>query len=321
MPPLTPRPSGSGSPVRWSVILAVLVLGACGGETDGPEAHRADEAAAGPVLREVPGDFSTIQAALDASADGDTVLVAPGVWRESLTLPPAAVTLASYVVRTGDSTVVAETVVDGGGRDWVVRADSAAGHSRILGITLRNGDDCVRAEARFDFVGGIITDCLDGIAYRAGSGGRLAYSRLFENRDDGVDLQGDLVVLMEHNLIRGNGEDGVEIHFQPYQGPLIRTILRGNTVRGNAQDGIQFIAYAESSSREVLVEGNDITENGMAGIGCMDGGATAEDYRAAVIEETIVFLRNRMEANGRDLSCGYLTTQRVTPGETAPPET
>jgi hypothetical protein len=311
---LTPTLAGRGSPIRWCLVFAVLVLGACGGETEGPEAPLA-ETASGPVLREVPGDFTTIQEALDASADGDTVLVAPGVWRESLSLPPAAVTLASYVVRTGDSSVVAETVIDGGGRDWVVRADSAAGHSRILGLTLRNANDCVRAYARLDFVGGIITDCLDGIAYRAGSGGRLARSRLFENRDDGVDLQGDLVVLMEQNLIRGNGEDGVEMHFHPYRGALVRTVIRGNTIRGNAQDGIQFIAYAEPSSREVLVEGNDVTENGMAGIGCMDGGSTAEDYRSAVIEEVIVFLRNRLSDNGRDMSCGYLTTQRVTPGE------
>ena len=314
MSSLIPPVPGRRSPVLWGMALAVLTLGACGGdEAEGPGAPGA-EAVSGPALREVPGDFSTIQAALDASADGDTVLVAPGVWRESLSLPAAAVTLASYVVRSGDSTVVAETVIDGGGRDWVVRADSAAGHSRILGMTLRNADDCVLAHARLDFVGGIVTDCLDGIAYRAGSGGRLAHSRVFENRDDGVDLQGDLVVLMEHNLIRGNGEDGVEMHFQPYLGALVRTIIRGNTIRGNGQDGIQFIAYAEPSSREVLVEGNDITENGMAGIGCMDGGATAEDYRSAVIEETIVFVRNRMEANGRGLSCGYLTTQRVTPG-------
>ncbi len=315
MPPLTPSMSGPRSPARWSVVPVVLALAACGGDPDErPDQAAPEEAASGPVLREVPGDFATIQAALDASADGDTVLVAPGVWQESLTLPPAAVTLASYVVRTDDSAVVAETVIDGGGRDWAVRGDSAAGHSRILGLTLRNAADCIHLQSRLDFVGGIITACADGVRYLAGSGGRLAHSRIFENRDDGVDLSGDLVALIEQNLIRDNREDGIEMHFQPYTGALVRTVIRGNTIRGNGQDGIQFIAYAAPSAREILVEGNHVLENGMAGIGCMDDEETEEDYRSAIIEETIVFVRNRMESNGRDLSCGYLTTQRVTPG-------
>lgn len=303
-------------------LAIALALTACGGDAEsGSEGAPAEPEASGPVLREVPGDFTTIQAALDVAEDGDTILVAPGVWRESLSLPAAAVTLTSYVALTGDSSVVAETVIDGGGGDRVVRVDSAAGHSRILGLTLRNAEDCIYSHARFDFIGGIITDCDDGIDYQAGSGGRLAHARIFENRDDGLDLDGDLVVLVEHNLIRDNRQDGIEMHFQPYLGALVRTVIRGNMIRGNGEDGIQFVAYAEPSAREILVEGNHILENGMAGVGCMDDEEADEDYRAAVIEETIVFVRNRMESNGRDLSCGYLTTQRVTPGDTSSPET
>ena len=41
----------------------------------------------------VPADHATIQQALDASAPGDVVHVAPGTWREALVVPPHALTL------------------------------------------------------------------------------------------------------------------------------------------------------------------------------------------------------------------------------------
>lgn len=44
------------------------------------------KSAAAEILR-VPGDFATIQGALSASASGDTVIVSPGVFVESVTVP------------------------------------------------------------------------------------------------------------------------------------------------------------------------------------------------------------------------------------------
>src|SRR5258705_12383368 len=41
---------------------------------------RAGNGTLAPVTRRVPADFSTIQAAIDASSDGDTVDVSPGTW-------------------------------------------------------------------------------------------------------------------------------------------------------------------------------------------------------------------------------------------------
>ncbi|MEJ2540660.1 MAG: right-handed parallel beta-helix repeat-containing protein [Gemmatimonadota bacterium] len=307
--PSLPRPT-----LVW--LACATLLAACGGEggdDSPPSSGEEAEVADAPTRRTVPGDFSSIQAALDSAAPGDTILVAPGVWTGSLSMPPVAVTLASTVAVGADSSVVAETVLDGGGGDWVIRFDSAAAQSRILGLTVRNAVDCIYPHAPFDFVGGIITDCEDGIDYQAGSGGRLAHSRIIENRDDGVDLDGDLVVLVEHNLIRDNGEDGIEAHFQPYRGALKRTVIRENVIRGNGEDGIQFIGGTEPTDREVLVEGNRIYENGMAAVGCMDGGETSEDYRAAVMQDVLVFVRNEFEDNGRGLTCGYLTTARRSP--------
>ena len=57
--------------------MAALGCAACGGA--------ADKAANSHVLR-VPGSYATIQAAVDAAHSGDLVLIAPGVYHESVTV-------------------------------------------------------------------------------------------------------------------------------------------------------------------------------------------------------------------------------------------
>jgi hypothetical protein len=267
-----------------------------------------------PERRTVPGDYPTIQEALDAARVGDTILVAPGVWSGPVEMPATPVILASTVLTGADSSVVAETVIDGGGADWVVRIDTLAGHSRILGLTLRNGDDCIRARGSFDFEGGILTDCGTGIAYRPGGGGHVAYSRIFENRDDGVAMLGDHVILLEHNLIRDNGDDGVEMRFEAYRGTLKRLVIRDNTLRGNRGDGVRIIGHTEPSDRAVLLEGNRIVENRGAAIACRSAGAPLDSLgTGAILEEDVTFVGNLLAANGAGLTCGYLSTRRSAP--------
>lgn len=280
-----------------------------GGRPDGaPPAAIVDD---GDAVRRVPEEFATVQAALDVAADGDTVLVAPGTWTESIRMPEAAVTLASRFI-LGDTAAVGRTVIDGGGADWVLRFEATAGYARIIGLTLRNAEDCIYPHAPFDFIAGVVTGCVDGIDYEAGSGGHLAGSRLYGNADDGVDLDGDVAIVIEGNEIRDNAQDGIEMRFQPWTGPVRRTVIRGNVISSNGQDGIQFIGYAEPSAREILVVDNRIIDNGMAGIGCMDRQDTEEDFRAARLAEPITLQGNILEGNQRAISCTGLVN-RVPP--------
>mgnify|MGYP002395914554 CR=1 FL=1 len=298
-------------------------MAACGGgeeETDPAVPLAPDEA---PVRRAVPGDYPSVQEALDAARIGDTIVVAPGVWNGPLEMPAAPVILASTVLTGADSSVVAGTVIDGNGADWVVHFDTISGHSRILGLTLRSAGDCIRASGSFDFEGGILTDCGNGIAYEGEGGGHVAHSRIFENRDDGVEMSGDHAALLEHNLIRDNGDDGVEIRFNGYTGSLKRTVIRDNLLRGNGGDGVRIIGHAEPSNLAILLERNRVIENRGIGIACRGPGPASDADgtagRGAVLEEEVVFVENLLEGNGAGLTCGYLSTRRPSTPES--PET
>ncbi len=83
---------------------------------------------------QVPADFATIQAAIDAAVDGDSVHVAPGIYFESLDFLGKGIAVKATAGPL-------ETIVDAGGVDTVVRFISGEGpDARLRGFTLRNGD-------------------------------------------------------------------------------------------------------------------------------------------------------------------------------------
>jgi hypothetical protein len=87
------------------------------------------------VTIDVPGDFPTIQAAIDAAATGDVVLVAPGTYVESIDFLGKAIE-----VRSSSGPEV--TVIDGtGAAVSVVSAVSGEGDDTLLdGFTITNGE-------------------------------------------------------------------------------------------------------------------------------------------------------------------------------------
>jgi len=54
------------------------------------------------AVRRVPQDFSTIQAAINAAQNGDTVLVSRGTYTGGLTISGKTITLASNYINTSD---------------------------------------------------------------------------------------------------------------------------------------------------------------------------------------------------------------------------
>ncbi len=58
----------------------------------------------------VPADYSTVQAAVDAAKDGNTVLVAPGTYRENIDVLNKSITITSGATDASEAT---ETILEG----------------------------------------------------------------------------------------------------------------------------------------------------------------------------------------------------------------
>jgi predicted outer membrane repeat protein len=88
----------------------------------------------------VPGDYSTIQGGINASLDGETVLVQPGVYYENITFLGKNVTVASLYLTTQDTTYISQTVIDGGQLNSVVIFEGGEDSTSVLlGFTITNG--------------------------------------------------------------------------------------------------------------------------------------------------------------------------------------
>ena len=95
-----------------------------------------------PTLRRVPEDFDTIQVAVDVSASGDTVLVAPGVYPGVVNFNGRDIILASHFINNRDDTFIDSTVLEGteGGRSVALFRNGESRGARLIGFTLQNAN-------------------------------------------------------------------------------------------------------------------------------------------------------------------------------------
>jgi len=251
----------------------------------------------------VPGDFSSIQAAHDAASSGDTILVAPGTYVGQITITKA-ITLASHYLPTGDESFIATTILDGGGAAFVIEIPSSAEDgSTIQGFTIQNADDGITPRADFNLLNCLVRDTSDGVDYEDGSGGLVQFCTFELNSDDGLDLDNDVHLVIADNIIGNNGDDGIEIRMQSYNGPTLNITITRNEIYGNGEDGIQLIHYDVPTDRFFEITHNYIYDNADAGIGMMDGATTNEDFRAADIPETIYVFNNTFANNSHVIPC------------------
>ena len=260
----------------------------------------------------VPADHRRIQQAIDVASDGDTVLVAPGIYREQLRLEGKQITLASQFLVSRAIREIERTVLDGSvsgkakstrGNTLITVAGDVGAGTRIVGFTIKNGDDGINCAANIEIAHNRFINNGDAIDYEGGGG--VCRSNTFDkNGDDAVDLDGASEAIIEDNVIRNTGDDGIEIRLHKYSGRTLNIVIRRNQIIGSGEDGIQIIDYPDMSNRIIRIERNVIVQTKMAAIGCMADGKTGENYEAADIPERIEVINNTLLHNHYGITGG-----------------
>jgi len=88
----------------------------------------------------VPDDYPTIQEAINASWDTDTILVRPGTYYECINFGGRSIVLGSLFLTTGDTSYISSTIIDGDSLGTVVTFSGGEDSTTVItGFTITNG--------------------------------------------------------------------------------------------------------------------------------------------------------------------------------------
>jgi len=202
---------------------------------------------------EVPKDYPTIQAAIDAAVNGDTVLVAPGTYVENIDFKGKAITVSS----SGGTTV---TVIDGNQFGSVVTFENSEGLNTVLqGFTLSNGigNDNYFPGCCNSVGGGIFCISSSPTITHNTISGNYAHSA------GGIFCYDYSSPIIANNIISGNSAMVVAagIYCRDNSSPTITN----NIFTGNSGDSIFCIGKSSPA-----ITNNTITGNSGGGIYCQE---------------------------------------------------
>jgi hypothetical protein len=222
----------------------------------------------------VPADQPTIQAAINAASNGDTVLVAPGTYVENINFGGKAITVTSS---RGPSV----TTIDGGALGSVVTFSTGEGAASVLnGFTVRNGLNAIWGggiyilNASPTITGNIITGnhASVGCGIFVDSGSPLIQNNTITANDQTGAGDG------------GYGGGGIVVSGSssaPANPQIIANTITNNSVASGGDGGGISVGYFSSP----LIQGNLIQGNKAYNLG---GGVALWSYNSPILVQNLI---------------------------------
>ena len=254
----------------------------------------------------VPAGQPTIQSAINAASNGDTVLVAPGTYHENINFEGKSIT----VISSGGPAV---TTINGGGNGPVVLFVSGEGTGSVLsGFTVTNGNS--------NSVSGVSPPTWNG-----GGGGIVAFNAAPTIRGNVITQNGACAwgggiyvgatlfpgpsAVIEGNQITenivgadgcsGGGGGGIAVTSTGSTQIIGNTISGNAVVPGDAGGGILLFAVTTP-----IVENNVITNNSAIFSGGQGGGIYLVADSSNEIAENVQIIQNLIFGNASDYGGG-----------------
>jgi hypothetical protein len=228
------------------------------------------------AVRNVPGTYATIQAAINASVNTDTVLVAPGTYMENINFRGKMIVVTSMYYVTNDPATIYSTIING---STPANPDSASC------VIICSHEDSTTVLQGFAITGGSGTRWNDehgpGNFYREGGGiliqysapiiqNNIIYNNLITNNNNVVSTGGggmrigDSYPRLYNNIISGNtGKYGAGVVFN-FSGCDMKNNIICVNYGSDSYGAGSGIWTNGSGARPRVIENNSIVNNSAA---------------------------------------------------------
>jgi len=235
----------------------------------------------------VPAEYTTIQAAIDAANNGDIVLVAEDTYYENINFIGKAITVASHFLIDGDKEHIDNTIIDGNQSGSVVIFDSGEDTTSVLyGFTITGGTSwggggirCYSSGAKIIF--NKITNNIVNAGIATGPGGGIYANSLGQF----------YYIIIENNIISNNStyghlSHGGGIRMKDMEGRIINNIIKQNYCRrlpggGLSIEGCSLQIFNNTIIYNIADKTHDFTGRG--------GGISAGQDDQSIIMNNIVW--------------------------------
>ncbi len=232
----------------------------------------------------VPGDQPTIQAGINASVAGDTVLIQPGIYIETISFLGKDIVVGSLFLTTLDTTYISQTIIDGNNENYhlvsFLSGESSA--AKIIGFTIKNANT-----GYLSFRG------LFGFGIRIENSSPTIEYNIIENNwcywymnGCGIGILNSSAII-KNNIIRNN--EGAYNGGGIFIDQSNEVVVENNIIYGNITQSGNGVAYGAGiclqNSNHIVIKGNLIYKNEVDhGNG---GGIALRNTNSTVLDNTI----------------------------------